>query len=1226
MPGAFAGTERFALVRRLGQGGFGVVYEAIDRSRGTSVALKVLRHAEGTPLYRFKREFRALADIAHPNLVTLHELLTDGWHWFFTMELVRGTPLVSFLRSKPSEDTTEAGQALHGIFNERALRSCFAQLVEGLDVIHRAGIVHCDVKPSNVLVTPEGRVVALDFGLVSEQMADAAAGMASIDSSLGSLVVVGTPAYMAPEQARSSHVTPAADFYSLGVMLYETLTGRQPFRGSHLEVIEAKQRGLPPPIADHERLPADLAELTMALLQPEPANRPSAPAILAALNIATTRAPIALATSAGETLFGRDSHLAQLHEAAVAAGRGDTVVALVSGPSGMGKTALLRRFLQDEHQDDPALLTLSGRCYERESMPYKAIDPVIDALAQHLKKLRDIEVARLLPRDAGILAHMFPVLLGVDEVRRAPAPPLEGLDTQTVRQRAAGALRDLLFGLAVRAPLIIVIDDAQWGDADSGSILQELLRAPDSPAMLLVAAVRADDTDQGRLLPALRKSFEAGPAPRLVQVDVGPLSLEDARRLAARLTAGQAVAAERHEEIARESRGNAFFINQLAQHASTVGGSTSLDAVVLDRVSALNDVTQRLLASIALSAQPIPVEVARAAARISADDAEPLQRLRALRLVRARADEPLLETYHDRIREAVVSIFVGQELKTWHHRLAAAWEDSGRARPETLVTHYSAAGDDNKTSHYAEASAERAERALAFDRAAEYLELLVRLEHDLDRRRRWLTRLGQAQANAGRGHDAARAYLRALTDASAADAIDLERRAASELIRAGYLDDANEVIERLLPKVGVRPPRSLVGAFATVLKYQLLLAVRGTGYRLREESSIPAEELRRIDVLRSIGEPLALSSLMHGNALNWQATWHALRAGEPRRIVLGLTALATMTSLRGTRSEKRVHTLVTEADRLTPAFEDAQARGRVALAQGLSLKISGRWKRGVEQLEQANQIFAGLPGARWEIQTAQISLYDALYWMGEWARLVREVPARRQDAEQRGDLYSATHVIARLSPLVHLAHDRVADARADAERGLDQWTKRQFHLQHRFGVCTGVDIELYSGNVVAARNRLHEAWRSLAPILFVFQNGRIEMRFYRARVALAGAAVGDLAAARAALAEARRLDGEDAPWASALARLLRATAAYVRGKTDDARTALASAEAELQRCDMYLYAAAARYRRGSITVGDEGRVLIETARTTMNAQQIANPARLANLLAPGPWPDMGASA
>jgi tetratricopeptide (TPR) repeat protein len=1204
VPGAFAGTERFALVRRLGEGGFGVVYEAIDRSRGASVALKVLRHAEGTPLYRFKREFRALADISHPNLVTLHELLTDGWHWFFTMELVRGTPLVSFVRA-----------------NDKSLRSCLAQLVDGLDVIHRAGVVHCDVKPSNVLVTAEGRVVALDFGLVSERMGDTTAG-ATLDSSLSSLVVVGTPAYMAPEQAQSQHVTPAADFYSVGIMLYEVLAGHLPFRGAHLDVIKAKQHSLPPAFAPEARVPRDLAELAMALLQPEPEERPSAPEILARLNRTTARVSTAAPTTATDVLFGRDTHLAQLRDAASAASRGETVVALVSGPSGMGKTALLRRFIQDEHRREPALLSLAARCYERESMPYKAIDPLIDALAQHLNTLRDIEVARILPRDAGILAHLFPVLLGAPEVRRAPTPLFEGLDTQTVRQRAAAALRDLLFGLSVRAPLIIAIDDAQWGDADSGSILQEVLRAPDSPAILLVAAVRADDDDEGRLLQTLRKSFDAGPAPRLVQVAVGPLSMADAKRLAARLTAGQGAAIERHEEIARESRGNAFFIHELAQHATTVGGSTTLEAVVLDRVSALNDGSRRLLASIALSAQAIPVEVARTAARIAADDPEPLQVLRSLRLVRAGAEESLLETYHDRIREAVTSLFSGQELKTWHHRLAAAWEDSGRARAETLVTHYAATGDDVKTSHYAAVSAEHAERALAFDRAVEYLELLVRLERDVDRRRSWLTRLGQAHANAGRGHDAAAAYLQALVNAPTVEGIELERRAASELIRAGYLDEATDVIERLLPKVGVHPPRSLASAFATVLTYQLLIAIRGTGFRVREESSIAASDLRRIDVLRSIGEPLALSSLIHGNALNWQATWQALRAGEPRRIVLGLTALATMTSLGGTRSARRVQQLVKQADTLTAASPDAQGRGRVALAQGLSLKISGRWKRGVEQLEYANQIFAGLPGARWEIQTAQISLYDALYWMGEWARLAREVPARRQDAEQRGDLYSATHVIARLSPLVHLAQDRVADARADAERGLDQWTKRHFHLQHRFGVCTGVDIELYSGNAAAARERLRSAWRSLTPILFVFQNGRIEMRFYRARVALAGATLRDGGAARAVLADARRLEREAAPWASALAQLLRATVTYMRGRTDEARTALAAAEAALHHCDMYLYAAAAQYRRGRITPGDEGPLLMERARQTMHAQQIVNPARVVNLLAPGPWPEL----
>ena len=96
MSRAFTGTDRFELIRLLGEGGFGIVYEAFDRKRSARVALKLLREPEGASLYRFKREFRALADISHPNLVVLDELLTDGWHWFFTMELVRGVPVVAY--------------------------------------------------------------------------------------------------------------------------------------------------------------------------------------------------------------------------------------------------------------------------------------------------------------------------------------------------------------------------------------------------------------------------------------------------------------------------------------------------------------------------------------------------------------------------------------------------------------------------------------------------------------------------------------------------------------------------------------------------------------------------------------------------------------------------------------------------------------------------------------------------------------------------------------------------------------------------------------------------------------------------------------------------------------------------------------------------------------------------------------------------------------------------
>jgi hypothetical protein len=138
--------------------------------------------------------------------------------------------------------------------------------------------------------------------------------------------------------------------------------------------------------------------------------------------------------------------------------------------------------------------------------------------------------------------------------------------------------------------------------------------------------------------------------------------------------------------------------------------------------------------------------------------------------------------------------------------------------------------------------------------------------------------------------------------------------------------------------------------------------------------------------------------------------------------------------------------------------------------------------------------------------------------------------------------------------------------------------------------------------------------------MFVFQNGRIEMRFYRARVALAGATMGDYATLRAVVADARRLERENALWASALATLLRGSVAYCRGRTEEAARRLEAAETALLRCDMFLYAAAARYRRGGITDGEQGPLLMESARQMMQSQQIANPSRLVALLTPGPWP------
>jgi serine/threonine protein kinase len=211
------GAGRFVVRGTLGAGGAGVVYRAFDRQLQREVALKVLRQASGRDLYRFKREFRALADIVHPNLVALHELHAAGGDWYFTMELVEGVSFIDWVR--PARGMTIGPQRTRQDIvasppNDARLRGALVQLVDALIALHRAGKLHRDLKPSNVLVTAQGRVALLDFGLVT--------GMAEGDPER---LAVGTPVYMSPEQAADQPLDEASDWYSVGCMLHEALTG-----------------------------------------------------------------------------------------------------------------------------------------------------------------------------------------------------------------------------------------------------------------------------------------------------------------------------------------------------------------------------------------------------------------------------------------------------------------------------------------------------------------------------------------------------------------------------------------------------------------------------------------------------------------------------------------------------------------------------------------------------------------------------------------------------------------------------------------------------------------------------------------------------------------------------------------------------------------------------------------------------------------------------------------
>ncbi|HET6584513.1 MAG TPA: serine/threonine-protein kinase, partial [Nannocystaceae bacterium] len=295
---------RFRVVGRLGRGGMGVVYEAVDPAGGEHVAIKTLQALGPERLYRFKREFRALTRIQHPNVVVLHELASDGEHMFFTMELVRGVDFVQALCGPPRPDGSHVPCT-----NYKRLREAMRQLAAGVHAIHGAGIMHRDIKPSNVLVTASGRVVLLDFGLVREHGVNDQVGVTAHGAMLG------TPLYMAPEQTGSGEVGPAADWYAVGGLLYQALTGRPPYRGlGVLGMLAAKQEGPPePPSARGLRVPIELEHLCQTLLQPDPTLRPTGDEIVRAFGASDIDA-IAVADS-GVHFLGRAAELAVLHEA-----------------------------------------------------------------------------------------------------------------------------------------------------------------------------------------------------------------------------------------------------------------------------------------------------------------------------------------------------------------------------------------------------------------------------------------------------------------------------------------------------------------------------------------------------------------------------------------------------------------------------------------------------------------------------------------------------------------------------------------------------------------------------------------------------------------------------------------------------------------------------------------------------------------------------------------------
>ena len=1301
----FQGTERFDVIRRLGAGGMGVVYEALDRESNQRVALKTLRTSNANALLRFKNEFRSLAHLAHPNLVNLGELFEVDGRLFFTMELIRGVDFVRYVRLQPDVPTANArrdpqgserpgafepvaelpwemsstdstrttdrialgsgpvvlppGKGGHddnragdrypdgdrsGVsFNEVRLRAATVQLAEGVQALHSAGKVHRDIKPSNIMVTGDGRVVLLDFGLVSDVGRDTITERNRL---------IGTVRYMAPEQARQADVGAAADWYSVGVVLYLALTGATPFDGSGPDMLRAKTRLEPTPPAEYRAgVPRDLSDLCTELLRIDPAMRPSGDQVLARLwgvtdsSVVTGSGPHASAGPVG--FVGRERELSALRQQLSRVRRNAPVVCLLSGQSGVGKTSVVRQFARlVRKESDPVVL--AGRCYQRESVPYKAVDELVDTLAGYLCSLSDAFVETLIPRRTALLTQLFPVLRRVPALADQPQQNADTLPGYRHRSLAFAALRQLLANLAEQRPLILIIDDLQWTDRDSLALLGQLLHPPNAPGLLLIATVRSlSGAAQGRWdMNALRSAFPC----EVHDLEITCLPPGDARELVARLTS----ASSGHidvDTLVDESRGHPLFLDVLVRHRLAAGSSgttpqvMSLDEAIRWHIRRLGPIEADILELLCIAGRPLSRQ---AVASIITVDPQGFDR-RIAALIGARLAistgnraSDLIDAFHTRIREAVLAHLDAEPRRHLHRRLALALEHQVDTDPEFLAAHWRAAGDDTRAVTFYENAARKASQSLAFDRATRLYRICLEVDPaSLPGRpeNRRSVRLGIALAdalvNAGRGAEAAREYLAASQAVEAIEtpgtqgsfhALELQRQAAEQFIRSGYLAEGMAALDRVLSAVGFTVPPSPRRAIMRLALRRAWLRLRGRRYRQRSEDELSPWQRVRLDTCWVAAASLSLVNPVCGALFQARHLALALAAGEPQRVARAIAVEAAYATNPGGFGRERTNRLLAEARHLAEQTGDPKAVAWATAAEGVAAYLFGEWRQAMVTCREAEQLMLALPrGTRFEVATMRQFHLASAYMLGDVRTVQDTLPAHITEAEERDDLYAAIGLRSGHLNAAWLALDEPDRARAYA-RQARQWIPTEegaFHVQHYYDLLAQTHIDLYHGDGRSAHHRVESAWPLFTRSLLTrVQQVRIFANHLRARANLALAAAGHHAGTHSrALHIARRcagkLERERMPWARAMAASIRASAAFLHRDRKASDRYLALAIDDFERAEMAMYAHAARRCRGAILDPARGHSEIAAADRWMTEHGIHAPGRFARILIPG---------
>jgi adenylate cyclase len=479
--------SHYRILSILGAGGMGDVYLAEDTRLQRLVAIKLLPGDVGRDLARlrrFEQEARAVSALNHPNIVTIYEIGEADAGRFIVLEYVKGRTLRSLIGGP------EGLQSIVPIGR---------QISSALAVAHAAGIVHRDIKPENLMVRDDGYAKVLDFGLA--RLSDREG---STDSTADTVIhtkpgtLIGTVAYMSPEQIKAETVSSASDIFSLGVIFYEMATGRRPFKGGAEVAVMYKivYDDPPAPVTLAAELPRSLEALILRMLAKNPDDRPTASAVVAALGGSAEPAAashfIAVPGSipaASRKTVGRESERDRLTAAFESAAAGRGLMLCVTGEAGLGKTILVEEFLSQIRHADPACRIACGRCSERLAGA-EAYLPFLEALDSLIRG--NPAVARLMKAIAPSWYVQLAISLDMSVERMMTESPAV---SQERMKRELGAF---LQEVAKDDPLILFFDDLHWADTSTVDIIAYIATKLTGMRLLVIATYRSSEMQLNR--------------------------------------------------------------------------------------------------------------------------------------------------------------------------------------------------------------------------------------------------------------------------------------------------------------------------------------------------------------------------------------------------------------------------------------------------------------------------------------------------------------------------------------------------------------------------------------------------------------------------------------------------------------------------------------------------------------------------------------------------------